>query len=69
LALDFQSGAVLSLTGTARVIWDGPAVAAFAGAERLLEIRLQSGWLWRDVLRGWSKAEPSPHLRDTGTWA
>jgi uncharacterized protein len=62
LALDFESGALLSLTGTARVIWDGPRVEAFAGAERLLELEVAAGWLWRDVLTGWSDPEPSPHL-------
>jgi uncharacterized protein len=69
LALDFDSGAVLSLTGSARVIWAGPEVESFAGAERLLEIDVAGGWLWRDILRGWSAAEPSPHLRETGTWS
>jgi uncharacterized protein len=69
LALDFESGAVLSLTGTARVIWDGPEVESFAGAERLLEIDIEAGWLWRDILLGWSEVVPSPHLRDTGTWS
>lgn len=68
LALDFTSGAVLSLTGTARVIWDGPAVAAFEGAERMLEFQVHSGWLWQGVLLGWSEPEQSPHLRGTGTW-
>ena len=68
LALDFTSGAVLSLTGTARVIWDGPEVAAFEGAERLLAFHVQSGWLWQGVLLGWSEPEQSPHLRGTGTW-
>jgi hypothetical protein len=57
------------LTGTARAIWDGPQVAAFEGAERLLEFRAESGWIWRDVLQGWSPPEPSPHLRGTGVWA
>ena len=69
LALDFESGAVLSLTGTARVIWAGPQVDSFAGAERLLEIDVESGWLWRDILLGWSHAVPSPQLRGTGTWS
>lgn len=68
LALDFASGAVLSLTGAARVIWDGPAVEAFEGAERLLEFQVHRGWLWQGVLLGWSEPEQSPHLRGTGTW-
>jgi uncharacterized protein len=53
LALDFAAGTVLSLTGTARVIWDGPLVAEVEGAERLLQIRVQSGWLWRGILLSW----------------
>jgi predicted pyridoxine 5'-phosphate oxidase superfamily flavin-nucleotide-binding protein len=65
LALDFETGAVLSLTGTAHVIWDGPLVEAFEGAERLLELRVAGGWLWRDILTGWSRAEPSPHFDES----
>ncbi|HVY29950.1 MAG TPA: pyridoxamine 5'-phosphate oxidase family protein [Polyangiaceae bacterium] len=68
LALDFRCGAVLSLSGVANVIWDAAARDAFAGAERLLEFRPRSGWLWRGVLQDWSAAEESPHLRGTGPW-
>jgi hypothetical protein len=68
LALDFETGALLSLTGTARVIWDGRLVESFAGAQRLLEFQVTAGWLWSGILTGWSEAEPSPHLRGTGTW-
>lgn len=64
LALDFESGDALSLTGTARVLWDSPEVAAFKGAERLVEYRVQRGMLWRGVALGWSRPELSPHLRD-----
>jgi predicted pyridoxine 5'-phosphate oxidase superfamily flavin-nucleotide-binding protein len=69
LALDFDSGDVLSVTGPAHVIWDGPEVDAFEGAERLLQLRVECGLLWRGVARGWSGPEPSPHLRGTGTWS
>lgn len=68
LALDFESGGLLTLTGTARVIWDGPEVAAFDGAERLLEFRVERGWLWSGVFQGWSPPQISPHLRGTGVW-
>lgn len=68
LALDFESGAVLSLTGTARVIWDGPEVEAFDGAERLLQLDVSEGLLWQGVLLGWSAPQISPHLRGTGVW-
>jgi len=69
LALDFESGGLLSLTGTARVIWEGAPVAAFEGAQRLLEFRSERGWLWHGVFRDWSAAQLSPHLRGTGVWA
>jgi hypothetical protein len=59
---------VLSLTGSARVIWDGPEVSSFAGAERLLQFRPSAGLLWHGVLRNWSRAEQSPQLSGTGTW-
>jgi predicted pyridoxine 5'-phosphate oxidase superfamily flavin-nucleotide-binding protein len=54
LALDFSSGAVLSLTGSAHVLWDDPRVGAFEDAQRLLEIQVHSGWLWHDILQDWA---------------
>lgn len=68
LVLDFDSGDLLSVTGSARVIWEGPEVEAFAGAERLLQLHVARGLLWRGIARGWSRPEPSPHLLGTGTW-
>lgn len=53
LALDFASGSVLSLTGTARVSWDDPRLAELEDAERLVEIQVRAGWLWRGILQGW----------------
>jgi uncharacterized protein len=64
LALDFESGDLLSLTGTARVLWDSPEIAAFKSAERLVEYHVERGMLWRAVARDWSRPELSPHLRD-----
>jgi predicted pyridoxine 5'-phosphate oxidase superfamily flavin-nucleotide-binding protein len=69
LVLDFDSGDLLSVTGQARVIWDGPEVDAFEGAERLLQFRVGRGLLWAEVARGWSHPEFSPHLRRTGSWS
>lgn len=62
LALDFESGSVLSLSGTAQVIWEGPEVDAVPEAERLLRFRVEQGLLWRNVLRGWSPPEWAPQL-------
>ncbi|WP_156995338.1 FAD-binding oxidoreductase [Elstera litoralis] len=69
LFLDFATGDMLFLTGTARVIWDGPEVAAFAGAERLLQFTLTEGRLLREALPlRWSAPEPSPYVAATGSW-
>jgi len=51
LVLDFEMGALLSLTGKARVLWEDARIGAFPNAERLLELRVQSGWLWRNILQ------------------
>ena len=40
LWIDFAGGATLQVTGTARIIWDAERVAGFAGAERLVEVRV-----------------------------
>jgi predicted pyridoxine 5'-phosphate oxidase superfamily flavin-nucleotide-binding protein len=70
LFIDFESGELLHLTASAEIIWDGPEVAAFEGAERLLRLRVDQ------VLRRpgalplrWGGAELSPHLARTGRWA
>jgi len=62
LALDFAAGDVLSLTGRARVVWSGPALSAFTGAERLLQLRVDAGLRWRGLLRDWSPPEWSRQL-------
>jgi hypothetical protein len=40
LFLDFEGG-TLQLTGEARIVWDAGRVAKFAGAERVVEFRIQ----------------------------
>ncbi|WP_343714690.1 pyridoxamine 5'-phosphate oxidase family protein [Inquilinus sp.] len=68
--VDFDSGGVLLLTGRAEVVWDGPDVAAFAGAERLLRFRPEEGrWIEDAVPLRWSAPEQAPQLAATGTWA
>jgi predicted pyridoxine 5'-phosphate oxidase superfamily flavin-nucleotide-binding protein len=70
LFVDFASGNVLSLTGEAEVVWDGPEVEAFAGAQRLLRFHLTSGVLIENAVPlRWSVADPAPQLAATGTWA
>lgn len=67
LFVDFARGDLLGLTGSVTIVWDGPEVDAFAGAQRLLRIRVEEGWRLRAALPlRWSAPEFSPHLRDTG---
>jgi len=68
--VDFATGDLLSLTGEAEVVWDGPELAAFAGAERLLRFRVEEGvWLENVIPLRWSAPEPAPQLAATGSWA
>lgn len=69
LFVDFDSGDLLQLAVTAEVVWEGPALAAFEGAERLLRMQVVSV-LHRPAalpLR-WGRAQLSPYLAATGRW-
>jgi predicted pyridoxine 5'-phosphate oxidase superfamily flavin-nucleotide-binding protein len=70
LFIDFETGELLHLTASAEIVWDGPEVASFEGAERLLRLRVDT-LLRRSAalpLR-WGVAELSPYLAHTGQWA
>src|SRR5262249_21863773 len=46
LFVDFVAGNALTLIGQAEIVWDGPELAAFAGAQRLLRVTVEEGvWL------------------------
>ena len=67
---DFVTGELLLLTGEADVVWDGPQVRAFRGAERLWRFRVAEGVRLPGALSlRWALVEPSPNLDATGTWA
>lgn len=38
---DFETGAALQLSGSARILWDDPRMKEFAGAQRLLEFNIE----------------------------
>jgi uncharacterized protein len=44
LVIDFARGDLLHLQGTVDIEWDGPAVAALPGAERLWRLHVERGW-------------------------
>ncbi|NBC32377.1 MAG: 2Fe-2S iron-sulfur cluster binding domain-containing protein [Alphaproteobacteria bacterium] len=68
LFVDFENGDVLQLTGRVEIVWDGPAVRAWPGAERLLRFRMAEG---RHLPGGlplrWTFGEFSPHSLAMGT--
>lgn len=69
LFVDFNSGNLLYLTGTAEVIWDGDEIKAYEGAERLLRFHLEWGYRIEAILPlRWSAPEFSPVLKGTGSW-
>lgn len=69
LFVDFTAGDVLSLTGSAEIVWDGPELARFAGALRLIKVRVDEGvWLENALPFRWSAPEPAPQLARTGEW-
>jgi hypothetical protein len=41
LFLDFDGGGTLQLTGEAQIVWAAERAARFAGAERMVEFRVQ----------------------------
>jgi predicted pyridoxine 5'-phosphate oxidase superfamily flavin-nucleotide-binding protein len=69
LFIDFGTGDLLYLTGTANVVWEGSEIEAYKGAERLLRFHLNYGYYVQDsVPLRWSLPALSPSLVSTGTW-
>lgn len=66
---DFGSGDLLHVAGRAEIVWDGSSLEGFAGAERLVRLRIDevvlrpSAWPLR-----WRLVEASPFLPETGAW-
>jgi len=69
LFIDFDNGDLLYLAVTADIIWDGPEVDAFTGAQRLMRFKVQAMRLVESSLPlRWGEAELSPVLEATGRW-
>ncbi len=69
LFIDFDAGDILTMTGKAHVIWDGPEVDAFDGAQRLVQFeaaevrRIKGGFANKSAF-----IEYAPQLARTGGW-
>ncbi|MFC5473874.1 pyridoxamine 5'-phosphate oxidase family protein [Paraherbaspirillum soli] len=69
LFIDFASGDLLYLAVDAELIWDGPEVAAFAGAERLLRFHIrQAIRVEASLPLRWTEPQLSPALASMGAW-
>jgi uncharacterized protein len=70
LFVDFDNGDLLYLAVEADIIWDGPALRAFEGAQRLLRFRVKRMRRLEAALPlRWGPSEQSPVLQSTGRWA
>ncbi|WP_300300965.1 pyridoxamine 5'-phosphate oxidase family protein [Ferrovibrio sp.] len=69
LVVDYATGDLLQLTAHAEIIWDGPEVDSFAGAERLLRLNVETGHIIEGGLPlRWSEPDYAPQLIATGSW-
>ncbi|MYM36405.1 2Fe-2S iron-sulfur cluster binding domain-containing protein [Duganella sp. FT94W] len=70
LFIDFENGDLLHIAVEGEIIWDGPQLRAFAGAEKLLRFHV------REVVRNvgalpfrWTPPQPAMQNARTGSWA
>jgi hypothetical protein len=70
LFVDFAKGSLMQLSVDTEVMWDGPEVAAFAGAQRVVRHRVRGMLRIEGALAvRWSAPQRSPFLQATGSWA
>jgi len=69
LVADAANGDLLQVTGAADIVWDGPELATFAGAQRLVRLVMDEA-LWHPATLplAWSEPQYAAQLADTGTW-
>jgi hypothetical protein len=69
LFIDFALGDVLHVSADAQIVWDGAQLESFAGAERLLQLRVREALRIEHALPlHWTEPELSPFLLETGAW-
>lgn len=69
LVPDFTTGDMLYISGKAEIIWNGPEVEAFEGAERLVTVEITSTTLVERAMPvTWKFNDYSPSLEATGEW-
>ncbi|MFP3926337.1 pyridoxamine 5'-phosphate oxidase family protein [Pseudomonas sp. W5-36] len=69
LFVDFQTGELLQVAGTVTLVLEGPEIAAFQGAERLWQVRVEQVVRRPAALRSrWAFQGWSPNSLMTGDW-
>lgn len=69
LFIDFTNGHVLQITGDTEILFDGPEVHAFQGAERVWKVHVKQLVRRRNALAlRWQFNEMSPKSLQTGSW-
>lgn len=69
LFLDFENGDIISLTGTAKILWDSDEYKLFKGAQRLWQFQMQRGVVLPKALPyRWTLEQTSPNSLMTDTW-
>jgi ferredoxin-NADP reductase/predicted pyridoxine 5'-phosphate oxidase superfamily flavin-nucleotide-binding protein len=69
LFLDFESGHLLTLTGSVEMLWDSSDTQYFKGAERLWQFHIDHGrWINHGLPLRWKMDAYSPNTMLTGTW-
>ena len=66
---DFETGDLLTLTGTVEILWDSEETEYFEGAERLWTFKIDHGfWIKNALPLRWKLDKFSPNTLMTGTW-
>lgn len=69
LFIDFDRGDLLYLAVDAEIIWDGPELLSYAGAQRLLRYHICEAILVENSLPlRWGEVALSPFLEPMGSW-
>lgn len=66
---DFETGDLVFMTGATEIIWDGPRVEAFKGAERLVRFRAEEiVHVEAGLPFSFTFGDFAPNLKTTGDW-
>jgi hypothetical protein len=69
LFIDYERGDTLQLSADAVLVFEGPELDAFEGAERLLKLQVRDVlWTSAGLPLQWTAPELSPFLLETGSW-